>query len=158
MIYFKLRMDIMDYFYIVYGIKCLKLYEKSYVCVFCEEKFSDNVQLVKYVRIYGNRFICKYCIKRFESYLKMVIYLKIYSEKFLRKLMNCIICNLFVFGEFYFGYFIVYYDRKYGLWKCFVCEKDFNFRRNLKDYFKGEYQIFICEKCGKIFNCMYILK
>lgn len=158
MTYFKSRMDIMDHLHSVHGIKCPKLYEKSHVCVLCEEKFSDNVQLAKHVRTHGNKFTCKHCTKRFESYSKMATHLKIHLEKFPRKPMNCIICNLSVPGESYLGHLIVHYDRKYGPWKCLVCEKDFHLRRNLKEHLKGEHQISICEKCGKTFNCMYTLK
>ena len=158
MLYFKSRKDIMDHLQKVHGIKCPKLNIKSHMCVICEEKFSDNVQLAKHVRIHGTRFSCKHCSKRFESYSKMATHLRIHFEKFPRKPMNCSICNMSVPGESFMGHLIAHYDRKFGPWKCCVCEKEFQLRRNLKEHLKGEHQTLICEKCGKTFNCLFTLK
>ncbi|XP_062593172.1 zinc finger protein Xfin-like [Saccostrea cucullata] len=153
--YFKSRKGIMDHLQKVHGVKCSSLHEKNHICVICEEKFSDNVQLAKHVKTHGIQFTCKHCSKKFDSYSKMAAHLKIHSEKFTKKPMNCIICTLSVPEESYIGHLIVHYDRKYGPWKCRVCEKDFYLRKNLKEHLKGEHKIFICEKCGRTFNCMY---
>ncbi|XP_061173518.1 zinc finger protein 521-like [Saccostrea echinata] len=156
--YFKSRKDIMDHLQKVHGVKCPRLHEKNHICVICEEKFSDNVQLAKHVKTHGIQFACKHCSKKFGSYSKMATHLKIHTEKFTKKPLNCTICNLSVPGESYLGHLIVHYDRKYGPWKCLVCEKDFHLRRNLKEHLKGEHKTFICEKCGRTFNCMYTFK
>lgn len=156
--YFKSRKDIMNHLQNVHGVKCPRLCEKKHVCVICEGKFDDNVQLAKHVKTHGNQFSCKHCNKKFGSYSKMSTHLKIHTEKFPKKPVICGICNLSVPGESYLGHLIVHYDRKYGPWKCLVCEKDFHLRRNLREHLKGEHKTFICEKCGRTFNCMYTFK